>query len=58
MEVGDPGTTSGPLARFRVRLKRLQAASGVSQASLAGISHLGRSQMSETLNAEIKRVPD
>jgi hypothetical protein len=45
MELGDSGTASGLLALFCARLKRLQGASGISQASLAGAAHLGSSQM-------------
>ena len=58
MELGDSGTTSGPLARFCDRLNRIQVASGISRASLAGAAHLGTSQMSDILNGKIKRLPD
>jgi transcriptional regulator with XRE-family HTH domain len=58
MERGNPGSTSGPLALFCARLKRLQMASGLSQAALAGAVHLGTSQMSDILNGQIKRLPD
>ncbi|HEY6789334.1 MAG TPA: hypothetical protein VI365_18680, partial [Trebonia sp.] len=33
-------------------------ASGISQASLVGAAHLGKSQMSEILNGKIKKLPD
>ena len=58
MELGDLGGRTGLLALFCGRLKRLQAASGISQASLAAAAHLGRSQMSDMLNGKIKRLPD
>jgi len=58
MELGDPGTTSGPLMLFCARLKRLQMASGISQSRLLSAAHLGRSQMSDILNGKIKRRPD
>jgi hypothetical protein len=45
MEIEDAGTPSGPLALFCARLKRLQVASGITQASLTGVAHLGRTQM-------------
>src|SRR5579859_306478 len=58
MERGNPGDASSPLALFCARLKRLQQASGLSQASLAGTGHLGKSQTSAILNGNIKRLPD
>jgi len=58
MELGDSSTTWGPLALFCARLKRIQLASGVSQASLAGAAYLRKSQMSDILNGKIKRLPD
>lgn len=58
MGLRDSGTASDPLALFCARLKRLQLASGASQASLAGAARLGRSQLSDVLNGKIKKVPD
>lgn len=58
MELGELGATSGPLALFCSRLKRLQRASGISQAQLLTAAHLGKSQMSAILNGKIKRSPD
>jgi uncharacterized protein len=58
MEIEDAGTPSGPLALFCARLKRLQVASGITQASLTRVAHLGRTQMSNILNGKIKRLPD
>lgn len=58
MELGYSGTASGPLALFCARLKRLQLASGITQARLKDVAHLGRAQMSDMLNGRIKRPPD
>jgi transcriptional regulator with XRE-family HTH domain len=52
------GAASGPLALFCTRLKRLQQAAGITQASLAATAHLGTSQMSDILNGKIKQPPD
>jgi transcriptional regulator with XRE-family HTH domain len=58
MESGDSNVSSGALTLFCTRLKRLQAASGISQTSLVSAVHLGRSQISDILNGKIKRLPD
>jgi transcriptional regulator with XRE-family HTH domain len=55
---GDGGTGSSPLALFCARLKRLQQAAGITQASLAAAAHLGTSQMSDILNGKIRQPPD
>ena len=57
MRPENSGEPPGPLALFCARLKLVQVASGISQASLAGAVHLGRSQMSDILNGKIKRRP-
>src|ERR1700722_2414720 len=54
---GDSGIAPGPLALFCARLRCLQQASGISQASLARAAHLGRTQMSDILNGKVKRLP-
>ena len=51
------GSTS-PLEAFCVRLKRLQEASGLTQAALAGHANLRKSQMSAVLNGHIRRPPE
>ena len=58
MDLGDPGTASGPLDLFCARLKRLQAQSGVKQADLLDTAGLKRSQVSAILNGKIERPPD
>jgi transcriptional regulator with XRE-family HTH domain len=50
--------SAGLLQAFCVRLKRLQAASGLSQIALARHVGLGKSQVSAILNGGIKRLPD
>jgi transcriptional regulator with XRE-family HTH domain len=47
-----------PLSLFCVRLKRLQQAVGLTQASLATDAGLQKSQMSAILNGDIKKLPD
>jgi transcriptional regulator with XRE-family HTH domain len=51
------GPVPGPLSLFCARLKRLQQAAGITQASLAIAASLGTSQMSDILNGRIKRLP-
>ncbi len=46
-----------PLLRFCVRLKRLQEASGLSQAALARELHLSEKTMSDILTGNIRRIP-
>jgi HEAT repeat protein len=50
--------SDGALQEFCARLKRLQVMSGISQAALTGHAGLGRTQMSDVLNGNIRRVPD
>ena len=57
MALGDPGTSPVPLALFCARLKRMQVACGITQASIARAAQLGRSQMSDILNGKIRRPP-
>jgi transcriptional regulator with XRE-family HTH domain len=54
----DTGPTVGPLSLFCARLKRLQQAAGLTQASLAAVAGLSTSQMSAILNGDIKNLPD
>ena len=59
MDLEDPsGASGGGLAGFCASLKRLQEASGISQAGLLGAAHLEKSQVSAILNGKIKRIPD
>lgn len=58
MDLVDPGSDSSPLGLFCARLKRLQIASGISQAGLRGAAHLEKSQVSAILNGKVKRLPD
>lgn len=51
-------TVSGPLLAFCARLKRLQVASGMTQVALAHHVSLGKSQMSDILNGNIRDLPD
>jgi tetratricopeptide (TPR) repeat protein/transcriptional regulator with XRE-family HTH domain len=59
---GDRGVGSSarsapePLARFCARLKRLQEASGLSQAALARELHVSEQTMSEILTGKIRRI--
>jgi len=52
-----PSAVPGPLVLFCARLRRLQQASGIAQASLARAVRLSTSQTSEILNGKIKRPP-
>ena len=54
----DTGAAVGPLPLFCRRLKRLQHATGLTQASLASAAHLSTTQMSDILNGKIKRPLD
>jgi transcriptional regulator with XRE-family HTH domain len=60
MQRDDTGPRVGltPLALFCARLKRLQQAAGLTQASLAEAAGLQKSQMSAILNGDIKKLPD
>jgi transcriptional regulator with XRE-family HTH domain len=58
MDLGSPGTASGPLRLFCARLKRLQEASGIRQAGLLDAAGLKRSQVSDILNGKIERPPE
>jgi transcriptional regulator with XRE-family HTH domain len=51
------GGVPGPLGLFCTRLRRLQQAAGISQTSLARAVGLSTSQMSDILNAKIRRLP-
>ena len=53
-----PAGGLAPLALFCMRLKRLQQAAGLTQASLARSAGLQKSQMSAILNGDIKKLPD
>jgi transcriptional regulator with XRE-family HTH domain len=55
----DGGPMVSPLLLFCARLKRLQQAAGLKQATLAvAVGGLSTSQMSAILNGDIKRLPD
>jgi tetratricopeptide (TPR) repeat protein len=54
---GDSGTAATPLDLFCGRLKRLQEAAGIPQASLSVIAYLSTTQMSDILNGKIRRRP-
>ena len=54
----EDAAASGPLALFCARLKRLQQAAGLTQASLAAAANRSTTQMSAILNGQIKKRPD
>jgi transcriptional regulator with XRE-family HTH domain len=58
MDLVEPVNDSGPLGLFCARLKRLQVASGISQAGLLSAVHLEKSQVSAILNGKVKKLPD
>jgi tetratricopeptide (TPR) repeat protein/transcriptional regulator with XRE-family HTH domain len=56
--MADGAGAAGPVALFCDRLRRLQQASGLTQARLVEVSGRGRTQISDILNGQITEAPD